>query len=370
LLLGSFLNVLDVDPGFAPEGVMTTTITPSQTARLDLFIDDVLRSVVEIPGVEAAGATTNIPFGSDQSGIVFLEDRPGETMPGVRTARVTPGYFETMGIAIVDGRGFDPRDAPGEPEVAIVDQRLAASFWPGQRPIGRRVYGPGDADNNRMPTSATPFKTVIGVVENVRYTDPASEDPHAGTYYRPYAQLPERNVTVALRTTGDPRPVMDRVRAEVARIDPRYPLYDTMSMIDRMDQSLMPRRAALQVASAFAVLALLLAAVGAYGLVAYSAAFRRREIGLRLALGSPPRLVFWRVFSEGARVIAVGLSLGLATAAALGGYIDSQLYGVTATDPTIIGLALLVLAASGLVAAMLPAVRAARADPSDSLRAE
>jgi ABC-type antimicrobial peptide transport system permease subunit len=143
-----------------------------------------------------------------------------------------------------------------------------------------------------------------------------------------------------------------------------------MSMIDRMDQSLMPRRAALQVASAFAVLALLLAAVGAYGLVAYSAAFRRREIGLRLALGSPPRLVFWRVFSEGARVIAVGLSLGLATAAALGGYIDSQLYGVTATDPTIIGLALLVLAASGLVAAMLPAVRAARADPSDSLRAE
>jgi putative ABC transport system permease protein len=280
------------------------------------------------------------------------------------------GYFEAMHIPLVRGRYFDSRDAATAPPVVIVDQRLARRFWPGRDAIGRRLSKPGNPRGvldllARGPD--TRHLTVVGVVANVQVTGLTPKDPLVGAYYFPYAQLPARSVMLALRSAQDPETLVPALRSTLASIDRELPLFDVRTMEQRLDRSLVQRRMSMVIALAFGLIALFLAGIGVYGLLACQVTERRREIGIRMALGSSAADVFRLVVRDGARITVLGILVGLAGTIGMARLMAGLLYGVSATDPIVVGAVALLLVAVAIIATWLPARRAARVNPAVAL---
>jgi predicted permease len=372
LLLASFRRVLDVHPGFVAERVATASVVLPRERYADedalrRFADEALRRAGALPGVVKAGLTDTIPFGGRMSDSVILAEgyqmKPGESVISPADVDVSPGYFEAMGVELVKGRLFQDGDAAGALPVLIVDEQLAQRFWPGQDPIGRRMYRPTDVRDLLAINEKTVFLTVVGVVRDVKLRDLAEGADRVGTYYFPMAQEPSRLLTFALKTAGDPGAVVPALRAAVAALDPELPVFDAQTMEQRTEKALLNRRSPAMLSLSFGALALLLSAVGLYGVLAYLVTQRRKEIGIRLALGSSGRAIFDLVLGEGLRLIGVGFALGAAFALALRTSLQSQLFGVQATDPLVLGSVTALLALVAFAACAIPARRATRIDP-------
>ncbi|MGO8731938.1 MAG: ABC transporter permease [Terriglobia bacterium] len=379
LLLASFRHLLAVDPGFTTQGVVTaSTDVPQSRYRTDGDLRNLMNrdldSIRRLPGVAATGATTTIPFGNNQNDSVIMAEsyvmQPGESFTSPHYLSVTPGYFQTMKIALIGGRYFDDRDNETAPLVAIVDQRLARHFWPNRDPIGQRMYTSADLQNPFKPGANTRWFQVVGVVRTVRLVDLAGTGSAFGTYYFPYAQEPSRVYTFAVRSSAEGTAVVPALRTAMAQIDPELALSDVKTMDQRAALSMSSRRTSLMLALAFGGLALFLSAIGIYGVLAYLVAQRRREIAIRMALGSTGGGVVRLVLREGLVLVAIGLAAGFAGAAALQKAIVSQIYGVRSSDPLVILGVSLLLGIIALAACAVPARRATLIDPIEVLRYE
>jgi putative ABC transport system permease protein len=272
---------------------------------------------------------------------------------------VWPKYLETMGIPLVDGREFTVQDDKNESRVVFVNETFARRYWPGQNALGKRIR-PGKADG--------PFWEVIGIAKDGKYWS-LGEDPQQFLYY-PMVHDYESSAALVISSDAEPAGLINAIRREVQHMDPNLPVYDVKTMNDHMRLSLFPLRAGAWVAGSFALLALTLAGLGIYGVMAYSVSQRTREIGIRMALGATSSNVLSLVIKQGMRLALIGLGVGLAGSLAVTRLMSSVLYGVSATDAVTFALVSAVLAVVVLAACYIPARRAARVDPMIALRYE
>ncbi len=373
LLFASFRKVLEVDPGFTTRGVLTGAVSLPNARYVDAeafgrFTREAVRRVRALPGVRAAGATDSLPLGNSASAsAIFAEGyqaRPGESPLAPAEVRVSDGYFEAIGAKLVAGRFFTERDAPGATRAIVVDDRLARRFWPDQNPIGRRMYRPSDeAGDPSAITDKTEFLTVVGVVSEMKLRNLTDGDKLVGAYFIPLSQEPQGGLTFVLRTDGDPGTLSGALRREVAAIDPQLPVFEMQPMSYWTDRSLASRRSPALLSIAFGFVALFLSAIGIYGVLAYLVTQRRKEIGIRVALGSSAAGVFQLVLREGLVLVAAGLLVGGIGSLLLRRTLESQLFGVTATNPAVLIVVSAALAAVALIACAVPARRATRIDP-------
>jgi predicted permease len=377
LLLASFRKVQHIDPGFRSDGVLTGTVVLPRARYADeaawnRFTDQALREVRALPGVSAAGATDTIPFGGRNNDSVILAEgyqmAPGESLVSPRRVDVSPGYFEAMGATLVKGRYFTDADIQGAQPVLMVDERLAQKFWPGQDPIGRRMYQPQDPNDFMAVTDKTVFLTVVGVIRNMTLADLTEGKQAVGAYYYPVGQDASRILTFALKTTGKPESLTGGFRGAIARLDPELPLFEVKTLEQRMDEALLGRRSPAFLSMSFGLVALMLSAVGTYGVLAYLVTQRTREFGIRMALGGTTRSIFDLVMREGVLLLGLGTAVGIVGALVLRGSLESQLYGIGALDPGVVGATAGLMAAVALIACTLPALRATRIDPKVALR--
>jgi predicted permease len=372
LLFASFRKVLTVNPGFAAEQVLTAAVSLPGTRYADTdairhFTAEALRRLRALPGVRAAGATDTIPFGNSHSASGIMAEgsraKPGESVAAPSRVRVSDGYFEAIGARLVKGRFFDEHDAATARPVAIIDERLARRFWPDQDPIGRHLYEPADGPNPAAITDKTELITVVGVIGEIKMRDLTDSDNPVGAYYLSMAQGPDDGLTFAIRATGNPAALSGAVRRAIAELDSQLPVFEVHPMAYWTERALASRRSPTVMAIAFGAVALLLSAVGIYGVLAYLVTKRTKEIGIRVALGSSAAAVYWLVLREGLVLIGAGLLVGGAGAAALGQAFESQLFGVTATDPIVLLVVGVLLAAVALTACAVPARRATKINP-------
>jgi predicted permease len=379
LLLASFRQVLAVKPGFSAENVLTGTVAlPAVQYKGDpelrTFMGRALEKIRALPGVVVAGVTDSIPFGQNSSdSVIFAEGyvmKPGESAVSPNQSAVTPGYFEAMRVPLIEGRLFDSRDTADSLKVIIVDQRLARKFWPGSRPVGRRMWRPSGTEDLLQPGVNSRFYTVVGVVGSVKLRALVDPDERAGAYYFPYDQSPRGSPTFAVRTAGELPAMIPALRKSIMEVDAGLPLFDVRTMEERIDESLIARKSPMILAMGFGLVALFLAGVGIYGVLAYAVAQRTREIGIRMALGSTAERTFKLVVGEGFMLLGTGFALGLAGTFALAKYVESLLFGVRPMDPYVLAGVAAILALAAVVACVLPAQRAARVDPIVALRQE
>jgi predicted permease len=387
LMFASFRQVLAVQPGFNADGVLTANITlPRARYTKDeaviAFTHEALARLRALPGVTAVGATDTIPFGGNNSNsVIFAEGyqmKPGESVISPSQIDVTPGYFETMGVKLVRGRLFDDRDGRKEPPTVgiggqpltqggsiIVDETLARRFWPTQDPIGRRMYMPSSiaAGDLTAITDKTVFFTVVGVIADIKLHDLTEAQKSVGAYYFPADQDVSYGLTYALRSAGDPLSLTNAVRGALNGLDRELPVFDIQTMDARMEKSLMTRKSPMVLSLTFGTIALFLSAIGIYGVLAYLVTQRRKEIGIRIALGSSGRAIFELVLREGLLLIGAGFGLGAVGAIVLRRSLQSQLFGVSVADPFVLAAVTMILAAVAVAACALPARRATRIDP-------
>lgn len=373
LLVKSFQKLLSVDPGFAPERLMTVSVSPYRTGtneeriqKVGLYYRELLRRLEEIPGVIAVGGTDNFPYTSQRGERTTLNiEAKGEGIEARATRDpasfidVTPRYFDAMGIPLLEGRAFHERDDLKSAWVIILSERAAKALFPGQSALGRMVRAgtPGYMD---------PWATVVGVVGNVRQQ--ARDDQKTLEFYYPYTQYGLGTAHLAIRAQGDPARLEAQIRSVVAAVDPETAVNDVKTMRTLIDDSLWQQRLWSLLLATFAIITLLLAILGVYGLTAYSVRSRYREIGIRVALGSSPSRVVSLFGGRTLRLIALGCVLGLAGAILAGRTMESLLFGVTRLDPAVlIGTPLILLLTGGLAAA-IPALRASGVDPGLVLR--
>ena len=320
-----------------------------------------------LPGVKKAGLTDVIPLGGSYNDSIILAEgyvmAPGESLISPSRSSVSPEYFEAMGIRLVAGRAFDERDIEGARRAIIVDQRLARHFWPDRDPIGQRMFSPNSAEDLLALPPEEDRYTVVGVVDEIKLRGPVEDRTPVGAYYFPHAQGPNRRLTFALRIAGDPATVADSLRRSIAEIDPELALYDVRLMEERLSTNVAGRKTPMLLALIFAGLALLLAALGLYGTLAFGVHQRTRELGIRLALGSGRQRILRLVLGEGLGILTVGLGLGLLGAGALARTLESQLHGVEALNPEVFLGVAAVLGLVALASAWLPASRATKVDP-------
>ncbi len=368
LLIRSFARLQSVDVGVDTSHVLTARVSLPRSAYPDAaqqraLFDRVLAPLQEAPGVTAAGLITGLPVTADASYLSFeIEGRPATegVQQDAQPFSATPGAFAALRIPVRQGRGFGPGDDAEAPRVALVSETMARRFWGGRSPLGSRI--------SFDPSDPAGWMTVVGVVGDTRVEGPAQAAyPQV---YAPLAQAPQPAVYTVVRTAGDPLALVPAVRAAVREADPALPVYDVATMDEWLSRAVAQPRLGTTLLAVFAAVALALAAVGIYGLIAYTVSQRTREIGVRMALGARPAEVMRLVVAEGMRPALAGMVLGVLGAWAASRVIGSLLFGITATDPPAFLAAALFLALAAALAAYLPARRASRLDPSVALRAE
>jgi len=380
LLMASFRALLSVDPGFRTEHVLTGRVSPLEArypddSALRSYSSRVLERIRALPGVEAAGATSFLPFSWDSSSSVIIPEgyvmSPGESVVSPNQLYVTPGYLEALRVPLKQGRFFAESDTVNAPGVVIVDEQLARRFWPKADPIGRRMYLPQSPEDVAKPGPKVIWLQVVGVVGSIKLKGLVEEGETArvGAFYIPAAQDPPRNVALAIRSASDDvTATKAAVERAITEVDPEVQLFDSFAMRERVDRSLDTRRAPMLLLGMFGGVALLLASLGIYGVLAYQVGQRTREIGIRIALGSDAKGILRLVLREAVGLLVIGLAVGMAGAIALRGVIAAQLYGVGTFDARVIVAATLVLGAAALFACAGPARRAARVDPVVTLQ--
>ena len=374
VMVASLQKVLSVDPGFRGERVVTGLVNPPasrypEEPELRTLFARVLENVRRLPGVEAAGLSSAVPFsGSSSDSVIIAEGyqmAPGESVVSPYSISVTEGYFEAMGARLIAGRWFDEGDIEDRRRVLIIDERLAQKFWPEGDAVGRRMYQPASPERLLEPPADEEMLTVVGVIAEMRIRGMVDTvgTQRPGAYYFPYRQNPRRGMGLAVRTAGDPAALGDAVRRAVAQVDPELPLFDIRTMGERTAEALVDRRTPTLLAGGFAVTALLLAGIGIYGVLAYQVSQRRREIGIRMALGAGAPRIFGLVLGEGAVIVGLGTVLGLVGAFLLRRALEAQLYGVSAMDATVVALVAGVLLLVAFLACLIPARRASKTNP-------
>jgi putative ABC transport system permease protein len=367
LLIRSFVKLLGVDQGYSAGNLLTARLT--LPARYDKeatraqFYDRVLQSIAAAPGVTGVGATSLLPLTTrNLAGWLRLEGRPveeGRSQPPVYVGSVNPDYFRVMGIGLRKGRFFNDGDRAGAPSVALLTESLASRLFPGEDPLGKRLFA---------PTSGAEWTTVVGVVGDVRHK--GLERALEPTVYLSYWQAPPVRMALVIRGTVAPLSLAPVLREAARAVDPALPVHDVMTMETRMANAAAARRFNLLLLGALAALALLLACVGVYGVISYDGAQRTREVGIRMALGAQRADVLRLFIKQGMALVILGLAVGLAGAFALARLMTSLLFGVSPYDPGAFAGAALLLSSIALVACYLPAKRATKADPLIAIRHE
>jgi len=379
LMIRSFLALQTIDPGFNPHNVlsMLLSVTGTKQAVSDhpaIFYQDVIRDIETLPGVRSVSAINHLPIAGDNWGFPFYVEghplpRPGES-PTATYRVVLPGYFRTMNIPILQGRDVTESDNPHAPGVVVINAWMARLYWPGEDPIGKRI---SLDDAQKHPS----WLTVVGVVKNTVRTEWAA--PPEEEMFLPYLQQPKHyenpsppfaSMTIVVRTAGDPAAYGPAIQSQVWTLDKSVPVSEMQTMDHVVDEATAEPRFYLLLLSAFAAVAVTLAAVGIYGVMSYSVSRRNREIGIRIALGARAGDVVRLVVGQGMVLVGCGLVLGIVGALALSGAMSGLLYGVRSTDPgTFLLVAILLVGVAG-AACYVPARRAAKVDPVEALRCE
>jgi len=366
LLARSFGELKQVNPGFQADSVYTMHLAVPRAKYpkdrdIAAFSGRMLESVRAVPGVVSAGLVNRLPLaGGTQTGPIEFEGiDPRVTAGNVDYRTVTPDYFATLRIPLLGGRTFTERDQEDAPGVAIIDERMAKTAFAGVDPVGRRV---------RIPLGDLPWLTIVGVVGHIRH-DRIDEDVRAQIYFN-YKQRAQDRMALAVRTHGDPSAMAASLVAAIRAVDPEQPVYDARTLEAVVDRSLAQRSLQATVLGAFATIAVVLASIGVYGVIAYAVGQRSREFGIRLALGARRGEIVALVMRRGALLFAAGAAIGLTAAAASARVFGSMLFQVNALDLVSFSLATAVLFGVALAACGLPARRAAGVDPSVALRAE
>ena len=370
LMMRSFMSLQKVDAGINPEGVVTMYIAlPGAKYRPPekrvAFFNQLLERVRAVPGVESAGSNSGLPLAGNNWGrSLTVEGYPvlgvGEA-PSINHCVISPNYFNAMGITILKGRDFDERDTREAAKVTIIDEKLARKYWPDQDSIGKRIrFGP--------PEDNEPWHTIVGVVHEVKHSrlDATGRE----SVYLPFAQVPIGGSGLAIRTSGRTEDLVAAVRTQLRELDPDLPITRIMTMNEVVARSIWQQRLYTALFGVFAVVALILATVGIYGVMSYAVTQRSREIGLRMALGAQRTDVLKLVVGHGVLITAIGLGVGLAAAVGLTRLMTTLLFEVTATDPITFVAVSVLLAGVALGACFVPARRAAKVDPMVALRYE
>ncbi|MCF3648754.1 ABC transporter permease [Synoicihabitans lomoniglobus] len=370
LLMRSFHHLQQQPAGFNPESVMTARFTlpaeayTANSARV-AFAEDVIARLNAIPGVIEAAVTSNIPFGYNNSqGTYRIEDREvpeDQPPPHGQIRSISPGYFATMGVPLQRGRVFTPADSIEAEKVVIIDRVLADRYWPGVDPVGKRLYrGEGEPENMR---------TIVGVVAAVKHgglDDPVRKE----TIYYPYNQRPVSGLTLVVRTSVPPESITGDMRQAVLAADPDLPIYDIQTLASRVTGSLQTRRTPVLLLGLFSGMALLLAALGVYGVLAFSVGQRTQEIGIRMALGAAAKDVLRLILRQGLKLIGIGVGCGVLGYMAISRFLRSLVFEIAPLDAVALVAATVLLIGIAALACLLPARRAARVDPMVALRDE
>jgi putative ABC transport system permease protein len=374
LLIESFRNLMQGDLGFRADHVITAQVFlpsnqyPSKDPQKRLgFIDRVLEQARALPGAKSAAVISFLPLGGFSAPNTFaVEGRP-QVGPGQGPMAdqlvVTPGYFGTMEIPLLRGRDFTASDRDGGDRVAVISRSVAERTWGREDPIGRRI-GFGTSDTTTPPT----WWTVIGVVGDVRADGLAGKS--RAHIYRPMAQIPFPVLAFVVRTSQDAAALARPLERAIWAVDPNQPIFKTLALQDLADESLALRRICMLLVTVFSAMAAVLAAIGIYGVVAYSVAQRTHEIGVRMALGGTPRFLLRMLLGEALWMVAPALAAGLVAGLALMRSIEGMLYGVSANDPALFCVVALGLGLMAIAASLIPARRAMRIDPMAALRQE
>jgi putative ABC transport system permease protein len=376
LLLRSFVRLQRVDIGFDPAHLLTARMSLPEArygraADVAAFYQELATNLGQQPGVMAAAVASTVPLtGSGISISMTIEGRPNparvEDMPNVFLRFVSADYFRTLGVRIPRGRDFSSADRENTPAVAIVNETTAKRYWPDQDPLGQRF---------RLDDDRIGVVEIVGVVADVRHFSLA-ESPEREVFMplpqatRLHWQWLQRTMNALARTTGEPESAAGAIRQAARALDDQLPLYNLRSMEQLMAESTGDRRAGLALVSTFAAVALVLASIGVYGVMAVMVAGRSREIGIRLALGAKPRDVRWMILRDGATLTAVGVVIGMIAAFALTRMIEAMLFETPATDPLTLSAVAAIIAIAAMLACWVPARRSTRVDPVIALRAE
>jgi putative ABC transport system permease protein len=370
LLVKSFNKLLAVNLGFDRENMLTARINLprsnySEPAKTRAFYGELLQRVRALPGVQSAGAISNPPLsGFGMIAFIQVEGNPPldrKKDPPIGVGAVSDDYFRAMKIPLLSGRNLDPRDNANGQKVASVNQAFANRFFPGGEPIGKRVsFG--------CEESQPLCRTIVGVVGNIRQE--SLTDDVTPEIYVPFAQVPVNGMTLLVRTTSDPLTLVSALRQQVLAIDRNQPIYDVKTLEQRVSEAVAVSRSLMLLFAAFALLALVLGAVGIYGLVSYSVTQRTHEIGIRMALGAQTANVLSLIMRNGLVLILTGIAIGVASAVALTRFLTTLLFEVTPTDSATFIVVSLVFFTIAMIASLIPALRATRVDPLIALRYE
>jgi putative ABC transport system permease protein len=367
LLIESFVHLIRVDPGFSPKNLMTFPVSlPSaryaQGAQQVEFYRQVLDRVKSLPEVQAAAATNYLPLAGGARFVFFCPE--GRVCQGVgkdpliTMRQVTPDYFETARTPLLRGRVFSEKDVAGGQPVVVVNETTAKRYWPNENAVGKHLANSRDKIQ----------REIVGVVGDVKFTtlNAASTEE----MYLPLTQNPWPAMTLLVRAKGDSRGLVAAVRAKIAEVDPTLPVSGILSMEDVVSTSVAQPRLIMRLVGVFAGFALLLSAIGIYGVMAYSVTQRKQELGIRVALGAERRDILQLVVGQGMRLALIGVVVGVVTSLLLTRFLSTLLFGVHAIDSVAFAGSALVLVAAALVACYLPARRATRVDPIVVLRFE
>jgi putative ABC transport system permease protein len=370
LLVRSFNKLVAIDLGFDRENVLTARLNLprsnySKDAQTIAFQQQLLQRVKSLPGVESAGTINHTPLnGFGIIGFTPIEGIPPpdpKKDPAIGVGSVSPDYFRTMKIPLLSGRQYDERDGAGTPKVAIANEAFARRYFPKGDVLGKRVgFGCTEAEDL--------CRTIVGVVGNIRQE--SLTDEMAAELYLPSSQMPMNGVTLLVRTTVDPLTVTTAVRNEVLAIDKNQPIFDVKTLDQRVNDAVAVTRSLMVLFTAFALLALVLGAVGIYGIVSYSVTQRTHEIGIRMALGARAGNVLSLILRNGLTLVLTGIAIGIAGALALTRFLTTLLFGVTPTDSMTFVVVSAIFFLIAMIASLIPALRATKVDPLVALRYE
>jgi predicted permease len=365
VFLRSLQSARQTDTGFETRGVLIMTFNLGREGytpdRGQLFYEQIAERVAGLPGVQHASVAQNPPLAGGILRSVFPEGADTTTRDRVlvQVNSVSPGYLDTIGVPLVRGRDFTSTDATGAPLVVVVNQTMAARFWPGEDAVGKRFKFFGDED----------YTTVIGVARDAKY-NAVAEDP-TPYIYQPIRQNYNPAATLHVRAAGDAAALAPAIRREVQALDPTLSIFNVRTLEEQVAESLAPLRMNVILLTSFGVLALLLASIGLYGVANYSVAQRTREIGVRMALGARPASVLGLVLGHGLVLVGLGLTAGLVLAFAMTWVLPQELLpNVSARDPLTFAATSLLLGGVAMIASYIPARRATKIDPLIALRTE
>jgi putative ABC transport system permease protein len=367
LLTRSFMQLANVDPGFIPENATLMRLSLpqkkyAQPEQQTAFANGLLEQVKNLPGVQAAGITHSMPLVGDYVLTFNIEGRPAidpADLPSTNYYAVTPGYFRAMGIRVVRGRIFTPQDDAKAPRIAIINETMARQFFPNEDPIGKRI---------NISTGPDAWREIVGIVGDIKQygVDKAT----SAQAYEPFAQVPFSSINVVIRTNGSPAALLGALRPAVYAVDKDQPVGIIRPLEEIMADSIARQRFAMLLLTVFSVVALVIAAVGIYGVMAYNVVQRTGEFGIRMALGAQQGDVLRLVLTQGGKLIGLGLVVGLLATLAASRAMGSMLFNTSAYDPLTLATITLVLGSVALVACFFPANRATKVNPIEALRTE